>query len=177
MGSHREFTEPQGYPRVHHWGSTANSQNPQGAPLGSPPRIHKTPRVHHWGPTFHKTPRVPIGVPPRIHKTPRVHHWGTTANSQNHKGAPLGSHSEFTKQQGCSIGVPPRIHRTPRVTIGCTIGVPPRIHKTPRVHHWGPTANSQNPKGAPLGSHREFTEPQGCPWVHHWGYTTNSQNP
>ena len=33
-------------------------------------------------------------------------------------------------------------------------GVPPRIHKTPRVQHWGPTAKSQNHKGAPLGSQR-----------------------
>ena len=62
------------------------------------------------------------------------------------------------------------------------------MHNTPRVNHWGPTANSQHPKGAQLGSHREFTKPQGCtigvpqrihktPRVHHWGPTANSQNP
>ena len=79
-----------------------------------------------------------------IHKgATRVHLWGPTANSQNPKGAPLGSQRKFTKPQGC------------------TIGVPQRIHKIPRVHHSGPTANSQNPKSAPLGSHREFTETQG----------------
>ena len=184
MGSHREFTKPQG--------SHSEFIKPQGCTIGVPPRIHRTPKGNH------KTPRV------RIHKTPRVHHWGPTANSQNHKGAPLGSHSEFIKPQGCTIGVPPRIHRTPKGNQrvhhwgstassrkpkgaplgyhreftnpqGCTIGDPPRIHqttrvhhcgpprihKTTRVHHWGPTVNSQNPKGAPLGSHRDFTEPQG----------------
>ena len=108
LGSHREFTNPQ----RHHWGPTANSLNPKGAPLGSnceftktlgctiwvPLRIHKTPRVHHWGPLRIKKPQgCTNGFPPRIHKTPMVHHWGPTANSQNPKGAPLGSHREFTK--------------------------------------------------------------------------------
>ena len=144
---------------MHHWGPTANSQNTKGAPLGS-----------HSG--FTEPQGCTIGVPPRIHKTPRVHNWGHTANSQNPKGAPLWSHREFTKPkgeplaslreftkpQGCNIGVPPRIHRTPRVPQDCTIGVPPRIHKTPRVHNWGPTANSQNPKGRAKNNFRTWLD-------------------
>ena len=30
------------------------------------------------------------------------------------------------------------------------------------MHHFGPTANSQYPKGTPLGSNRKFTKHQGC---------------
>ena len=123
-------------------------------PFGGPKRLHNS-QALWWtkrltsrksckpfrGP---KSQGCTIGVPPRILKTPRVHHWGHTANSLHPKGAPLVSHSEFTKP------------------LECTIGVPPRIHKTPSLHHWGPTANAQNPKGAPLVSHHEFTKPQVC---------------
>ena len=85
----------------------------------------------------------------KIHITARVHHWCPTANSHNRKGAPLVSHREFTKLQGC------------------TIVVPPRHQRTPRVYHWGSTANSQNPNGAPLRFHPEFTNPKGVPLGSH----------
>ena len=161
MGSQREFTKLQGCtngvkprihrtPRVHHWGSIANSQNPKGAPLG-----------YHC--EFTKPQGCTIGVPKRIHKTPRMHHWGPTANSQNPKCALLLSHREFTKPQGCTIGVPPRIHKTTRV-----------YHWTPIVHPCGFVISRWDPNGASLGfrefavgpaqlgSHRELTKPQGC---------------
>ena len=105
---------------------------------------------------------------------------GPTANTQNPKGAPLLSHREFTKPQGCTIGVPPRIHKTPRL-----------YHWTPIVHPCGFVISRWDPYGAPLGfrefavgpaqlgSHRELTKPQGCtigvplrikktPRVHNW---------
>ena len=140
-----------------------------------------------------------IGVPPQIHKTLRMHHWDPTADSQNPKGAPLGSDHELTKPKGAPLGSDCEFTK-PQV---CSIGVPPRIHKSPRVHHWGPTANSQNCKGAPLGSDCEFTKPyrgaplgsdcefkkpQRCttgvplrisksPRLYHWGPIKNLQNP
>ena len=161
MGSHCDFTKPQGRtigvpprihrtPREHHWGSTANSQNPKGASLWSH-RVFIEPHGYPKGAPlgFHREFTKPqgrtIGVPPRIHRTPRVHHWGSTANSQNPKGASLWSHRVFIEPHGYPKGAPLGFHREFTISQGCTIGVPPPIHKTPRVHHWDPTANSQNP--------------------------------